>query len=59
MPKTFIGVVSYRFVIMGSPVIIPLGTSVEGFFVWNFEIVSLGFIWDLFFGAWKFQFFVE
>jgi hypothetical protein len=42
--KTFIKVVSHRFAHTDLPVMMPLGTTVEGIFVWNFGIGSLGFV---------------
>jgi len=38
------------------PVMMPLGTTVEGSFVCIFGFGSLGFIWDLVFGAWDLGF---
>jgi hypothetical protein len=55
MTKTFIRVVSNRYVNPGPPGMMPLGTLIEGLFVWNFEFGSLEFVWYLVFGAWNFH----
>jgi len=55
MTKTLTAVDSHNFTRPGLPVMIQLGTHVNGSFVWNFEFGSLEFIWDLVFGAWNFQ----
>ena len=57
MTKTVIRVLSHRFANPGLSFMTPLGTTVEGFFFWNFGFVSLGFFWDLVFGAWNFSYF--
>jgi len=44
MTKTFIRLVSHRLANLGLPIMMPLGTTVEGLFVWNFEFGSLGFV---------------
>jgi hypothetical protein len=44
MIKTFTVLVSHHFANPDSPVMMLLGTTVDGFFVWNFEFGSLGFI---------------
>jgi hypothetical protein len=33
----------------------PLDAMAGGSFVWIFEFGSLGFVWDLVFGAWNFN----
>ena len=55
MTIRFTTVDSHNFANPGLPVMIPLGALVNGSFVWNFEFGSLGFGWDLGFGAWNFQ----
>ncbi len=55
MTKTFTTVVSHRFANIGLSVMMPLGTTVDKSFVWNFEFGSLGFILNLVFGAWNFH----
>jgi hypothetical protein len=57
MTKTFISAVLHRFVITDPPMMIPLAKIAWGLFVWNFEIGSLEFIWDLIFGVWNFRFY--
>jgi hypothetical protein len=37
------------------PEMIVLVTIEDGSFVWYFEFGSLGFVWDLVFGAWNFK----
>jgi hypothetical protein len=37
MTKTFTKVVSYRYAKPGVPAVIPLGTTVDSIFVWDFE----------------------
>jgi hypothetical protein len=37
----------------------PLGAMPDGSFVWIFEFGSLGFVWDLVFGAWNFRDFCQ
>jgi hypothetical protein len=44
MTKTFTTVDSQNFANPGLPVMMPLGTLVNGSFVWNFEFGSLGFV---------------
>ncbi len=44
MTKTFTSVESHRFANPGVPVMMRLGTTEDGSFVWNFEIRSLGFV---------------
>jgi hypothetical protein len=44
MAKTFTIVVSHCFPNPGLPVMMLLGTTVDGLFVWNFEFESLGFV---------------
>ena len=44
MTKTFTVVVSHRFANPVLPVMIPLGTTVNGLLVWNFEFGSLGIV---------------
>jgi len=44
MTKTFTAVVLHRFTNSGLPVMMPLRTTAEGSFVWDFEFGSLGFI---------------
>jgi len=53
--KAFTIVVSHRFANPVLPVMIPQGTTVNGLLFWNFEFGSLGFVWDLVFGAWNFH----
>ena len=55
MTKTFTTVVSHRFANPGLPVMMPLSTTVDRSFVWNFGFWSLEFICDLVYGAWNFQ----
>jgi uncharacterized membrane protein len=51
MTKTFITVLLHRFANPGPPVMMLLSTSVISLYIWNFEFGSLGFVWDLVFGA--------
>ena len=44
MTKTFTAVDSHRLPNPGLPVMMPLGITVKGLFVWNFEFESLGFV---------------
>jgi len=44
MTKTITIVDSYRIAIPDLPEAMPLGTTIDGSFVWNFEIGSLGFV---------------
>jgi len=44
MTKTFTKVVSHLFLYLGLPAMMPLGITVGGSFVWNFEFGSLGFV---------------
>jgi hypothetical protein len=44
MTKTFTKVVSHRFANPVLPVMLQLGRTVNGVFVWNFEFGSLGFV---------------
>jgi len=55
MIKTLTTIVSKRIANSGPSVMMPLGKIAEESFVWYFEFGSLGFIWDLDFGAWNFQ----
>jgi len=55
MTETFPTVASNSFANPNLPVIMPLSITVDGLFVWNFEFGSLGFVWDLFFGACDFH----
>ena len=55
MTKTFTSVVSNRFKLLGLSVTTPLVRSVRLSLVWDFEFGSLGFVCNLFFGAWNFQ----
>jgi len=55
MTKTSAQVVSHRFLEPVLPVMITVGTALDGSFVSNFEFGSLGFIWNLLFGAWIFH----
>ena len=55
MIKTFTVLVSHYITNPDPPVMMLLGTTVDGSFVLNFEFKSLGFIWDLVFGAWNFH----
>jgi hypothetical protein len=41
MTKTFTPVVSHRFANPCLPMMMPLGTTVDGSFVWDFEFESL------------------
>jgi len=53
MTKTFTPVVSHRFAKQDLPFMTPLGNTVDGLFVWNFEFGLLGIVCDLVFGAWN------
>ena len=55
MTETLTTVVSFRFVNPALSVIMQLVTTVDELLVWNFEFGSLGFVWDLVFGAWIFH----
>jgi len=44
MTKTFTTIVSHRFANPILPVMVQLGMTVDGLFVWNFEFESLGFV---------------
>ena len=55
MIKTFTTFDSHNFARPGLPVMILLGTHVNGSFIWNLVFGSLGFVWNLVFGAWKFH----
>ena len=44
MTKTFITIISKRCATMDLSVMMPLGKTVFGVFVWNFEFCSLGFV---------------
>jgi len=44
MTKTWITFLSHHFANLDPSVMMLLGTTVDGFFVWNFEFGSLGFI---------------
>jgi len=44
MTETLTTVVSLRFANPALPVMMQLGTTVEGLLVWNFEFGSLGFV---------------
>jgi hypothetical protein len=44
MIKTFTVLVSHHFASPDPPMIMISGTTADGFFVWNFEFGSLGFI---------------
>jgi hypothetical protein len=54
MTKTFTSVFSDRFANPGPILMMVTGINADGSFVWNFEFRSLGFVWDLVFGAWNF-----
>jgi len=54
MTKTFTPVVLYRSVHLWLTVIVTLVATIDGSVILNFEFGSLGFIWDLIFGAWNF-----
>ena len=51
MSKTFPSIVSHCFVNPGQPLMMPLGLTTSGTFVWNFEFGSLCFVCVLGFGA--------
>jgi len=55
MTKTYTTVVSHRFANPVLSMMIQLGTTVDGLYVWNFKFGSLGIFWDLVFGAWNFH----
>jgi len=55
MTKTFAKIAARRDVKSGEPGIMPLDEMAGGYFVWIFEFGSLGFVWDLIFGAWNFH----
>jgi hypothetical protein len=44
MTKTFIRLVSHRLANLDLPIMMPLGATVEEFFICNFEFGSLGFV---------------
>jgi hypothetical protein len=44
MTKTFAAIVQHRFANLGLPVMMPVGSTVDGSFVWNFEFGLLGFV---------------
>jgi hypothetical protein len=44
MTETFTTAGSLRFENPGLPVMMPLGTTVDGLLVWNFEFGTLGFV---------------
>ena len=44
MTKTWTTVVSHRSTDPVLPVMMPLGTTLEGLLVWNFEFMSLGIV---------------
>jgi len=54
MTKTFANIAAPRLK-TGKPGMMPLGAMANGSSVWIFEFGSLGFIWDLGFGAWNFH----
>jgi len=53
MTKTFANIASRQAAKSCEPAMMPLGT--EKSYVWIFEFGSLGFVWDLGFGAWNFH----
>ena len=55
MTKAFAKNAARQGVKSGEPGMMPLGTMADGYFVWIFEFVSLGFICDLGFLIWNFQ----
>ena len=55
MTKTLPTVLSHRVASPDLPVMMPLSLTVDGPIVWNFEFGSLGFVWNLGFGAWNFH----
>jgi len=55
MTKTFTTIAKHRFLNPVEHLVGPLGTLLDGSFVWNFEFGSLEIIWDLFIGAWNFH----
>jgi len=55
MTKTLTTVDSYRLANPSFSEAVPLGTTADGSFVWDFEFGSLGLVWDLVFGAWNFH----
>ena len=55
MTKTLTAVDSYHIANPSLPEAVPFGATADGSFVRNFEFGSLGFVWDLVFGAWHFQ----
>jgi hypothetical protein len=44
MPKTFPEIASHRSVNPGQPMMMPLGLTTIGTFVWNFDFGTLGFV---------------
>ncbi|MEJ2168564.1 MAG: hypothetical protein P8X90_23885 [Desulfobacterales bacterium] len=56
MTETFAKIAARRDVKSGEPGMMLLGAMAAGSFVWIFECGSLGFVWDLVFGAWNFIF---
>jgi len=59
MTKTFAKIAARRNVKSAEPAMMPLGAMADGFLVWIFEFRSLGFVWDLVFGAWNFMAFIR
>ncbi|UCD81563.1 MAG: hypothetical protein JSW26_09120, partial [Desulfobacterales bacterium] len=55
MTKTFPKIAARHDLKSGEPGIMPLGAMADGSSVWIFEFGSLGFVWDLVFGAWNFH----
>ena len=55
MIKTFTAVEPYRCTNLCCQLEMPFGTNADGVCVLNFEFGSLGFVWNLVFGAWNFH----
>jgi len=55
MTNTFTTLVSLRSANPRLPIMIQLGATVNGLFIWNFEFRSLGFACYLDFGTWNFH----
>ena len=55
MTKTITTVDSYNIANPGLPEAVPLGTTVDGSFVWDFEFGLLRFVWDLVIDYWNFH----
>jgi len=51
MTKTYVTVVSHGYINYALPAVTLSDAIGDGLIVWNFEIRTLEFIWDLLFGA--------